>query len=217
MARLTVEQEQALIARIRAGDKAARNEIAVAYYDLARSVAHRFNNSGLAYEDREAAALLGLAEAIDHIVTPGDKGSEYNEAEGRFTTYAVQWLVARVRRAVAENDGVCEIPVSEIGLSHGEISNYLFDTYGPVDHRSPAKSALFNESATLLANAIKERLTKREADVLERRYGLNGYRGQTSTLDEIGNALGGLTRERVRQIETSALRKLQGVAGLAIA
>src|SRR5437763_1959933 len=56
-----------------------------------------------------------------------------------------------------------------------------------------------------LHRAVKE-LPDREQDVLKLRYGLNGDEDPKS-LDEIGRRLG-LTRERVRQIEAQALRRL---------
>ena len=49
-------------------------------------------------------------------------------------------------------------------------------------------------------------ITGREAEVLRLRYGL--YSGHAMTLDEIGKKLN-LTRERIRQIQKRALRKLQ--------
>jgi RNA polymerase primary sigma factor len=49
-------------------------------------------------------------------------------------------------------------------------------------------------------------LTAREADVLRMRFGLEGKTERT--LAEIGASFG-LTRERIRQIETQALRKLR--------
>ena len=48
-------------------------------------------------------------------------------------------------------------------------------------------------------------LTPREETIINLRFGLNG--GQPHTLDEIGNRIG-VTRERIRQIEYKALRKL---------
>ena len=57
-----------------------------------------------------------------------------------------------------------------------------------------------------LLNVIEER----EATILRLRYGLGNAGGEQMTLKEIGKIVG-LTRERVRQIEQEALRKLYGV------
>jgi len=72
-------------------------------------------------------------------------------------------------------------------------------TPGPADATSNA----------LLAEALKEildTLTEREADVLRMRFGM--YDGRTHTLEEVGQIFG-VTRERIRQIENKAIRKLR--------
>ena len=64
-------------------------------------------------------------------------------------------------------------------------------------------------SNTLLAEALTEilgTLTEREADVLRMRFGM--YDGRTHTLEEVGQIFG-VTRERIRQIENKAIRKLR--------
>ena len=69
----------------------------------------------------------------------------------------------------------------------------------------PAEST----SNTLLAEALAEildTLTKREADVLKMRFGM--YDGRNHTLEEVGQIFG-VTRERIRQIENKAIRKLR--------
>jgi RNA polymerase primary sigma factor len=58
-------------------------------------------------------------------------------------------------------------------------------------------------------DAALGRLEPRLRELLERRFGLAGHSGQT--LDEIGQSLG-VTRERVRQLETRALRELRTAA-----
>ena len=52
----------------------------------------------------------------------------------------------------------------------------------------------------------KTTLTEREADVLRMRFGM--YDGRTHTLEEVGQIFG-VTRERIRQIENKAIRKLR--------
>ena len=64
-------------------------------------------------------------------------------------------------------------------------------------------------SNALLAEALGEilgTLTEREADVLRMRFGM--YDGRTHTLEEVGQIFG-VTRERIRQIENKAIRKLR--------
>ncbi|HHJ16070.1 MAG TPA: RNA polymerase sigma factor RpoS [Gammaproteobacteria bacterium] len=52
------------------------------------------------------------------------------------------------------------------------------------------------------------RLTDKQREVVERRFGLHGYK--ISTLEEVGNEIG-VTRERVRQIQMDALRRLREI------
>ena len=73
------------------------------------------------------------------------------------------------------------------------------NTPGPADATSNA----------LLAEALSEilgTLTDREADVLRMRFGM--YDGRTHTLEEVGQIFG-VTRERIRQIDNKAIRKLR--------
>lgn len=57
-----------------------------------------------------------------------------------------------------------------------------------------------------IIEAVLSTLTPREADVLRRRFGLET--GEPQTLEEIGQSYG-VTRERIRQIETKAMRKMR--------
>ena len=75
------------------------------------------------------------------------------------------------------------------------------------DERTPGPADA--TSNALLAEALKEilgTLTEREADVLRMRFGM--YDGRTHPLEEVGQNFG-VTRERIRQIENKAIRKLR--------
>ena len=75
------------------------------------------------------------------------------------------------------------------------------------DERTPGPADA--TSNAMLAEALKEildTLTEREAEVLRMRFGM--YDGRTHTLEEVGQNFG-VTRERIRQIENKAIRKLR--------
>ena len=73
------------------------------------------------------------------------------------------------------------------------------NTPGPVDATS---NAMLSEALTEILGT----LTEREADVLRMRFGM--YDDRTHTLEEVGQIFG-VTRERIRQIENKAIRKLR--------
>ena len=92
-----------------------------------------------------------------------------------------------------------ETPIGEEGDSH--LGDFIPDEDSP----APAEAA----SYTLLKEQINEvlhTLTPREEQVLKLRFGLED--GRTRTLEEVGKEFD-ITRERIRQIEAKALRKLR--------
>ena len=92
-----------------------------------------------------------------------------------------------------------ETPIGEEEDSH--LGDFIKDTDAP----APEEAA----SSTLLSEQLKdvlETLTPREARVLKLRFGLDD--GRMRTLEEVGKEFN-VTRERIRQIEAKALRKLR--------
>lgn len=68
------------------------------------------------------------------------------------------------------------------------------------------ESAYIKESNGDVVNAVLDTLSDREANILRLRFGIGGKKAMT--LEEVGKEYG-LTRERIRQIEAKALRKLR--------
>jgi RNA polymerase primary sigma factor len=91
-----------------------------------------------------------------------------------------------------------------IGDGQGSVA----DTVEDGGMESPEQAAARHARSTELARAI-QRLNPRARHVVNRRFGLDGKPPQT--LEEVGVDLG-ITRERVRQLETRALRELRQVA-----
>jgi RNA polymerase primary sigma factor len=85
------------------------------------------------------------------------------------------------------------------------------DTVEDVGAQAPDEQMLNSDMVARLGEILKV-IDEREATILRLRYGLGTADGETMTLKEIGKVVG-LTRERVRQIEQEALKKLYGVMG----
>ena len=81
------------------------------------------------------------------------------------------------------------------------IASFIEDT----NFVNPAET-MEKESNAKTVQAILETLSEREADVIKRRFGIGFDRAMT--LEDIGEEYG-LSKERIRQIESKALRKLR--------
>ncbi|MFW5823557.1 MAG: RNA polymerase sigma factor RpoS [Marinobacter sp.] len=83
----------------------------------------------------------------------------------------------------------------------------LLDTVPDEGASDPADLLQDNNLCSCLENWI-DQLSDKQQEVLARRFGLRGY--PTCTLEEVGQEIG-LTRERVRQIQVEALRRLREI------
>ncbi len=109
--------------------------------------------------------------------------------------------VERVREImkVAQEPVSLETPIGEEEDSH--LGDFIEDEDAP----APAEAASFQMLKEQLEDVL-DTLTPREEKVLRLRFGLDD--GRSRTLEEVGQVFG-VTRERIRQIEAKALRKLR--------
>jgi len=109
--------------------------------------------------------------------------------------------VERVReiQKIAQEPVSLETPIGEEEDSH--LGDFIEDQDAP----APAEAASFLLLKEQLEEVL-ETLTPREEKVLRLRFGLDD--GRARTLEEVGHVFG-VTRERIRQIEAKALRKLR--------
>ncbi|MCA9971932.1 MAG: sigma-70 family RNA polymerase sigma factor [Anaerolineales bacterium] len=106
----------------------------------------------------------------------------------------VRWMLRTSRQPVH-----LERPVGD--ESDAELGDFIEDIEAPPPAETVAQKMLTEEIGVIL-----DQLTPREARILRLRYGLQD--GESRTLKEVGEMFG-LSRERIRQLEKEALRKLR--------
>ena len=175
------------------------------------SIAKGYVNLGLSYEDLIQEGNLGLMYAVDTF------DMTY---KNKMTTYATWWIRHYITRAISNQARIIRVPAAileskkevdiEDPLSLDEPLGTLGDeTFGStiIDYKTatPEDKIFFEEMRTDLDAALAT-LEARESEVLRQRFGLQG--SLPLTLEEIGQNMK-ISKERVRQIERNALRKMR--------
>jgi RNA polymerase nonessential primary-like sigma factor len=111
--------------------------------------------------------------------------------------------VTDVKRMLALNERVASVD-TPLGPNSDKC---LLDTVADDRSADPCTTLQNNDITGSLSDWLDE-LTEKQREVVSRRFGLRGY--ETSTLEEVGREIG-LTRERVRQIQVEALKRLREI------
>jgi len=166
---------------------------------LGRAQRELVQNTGRAPSLEELACAIGLLseEDLQAIEQARHAGKTLDPKLHRRWQRAVL-KVRHILRASQEPVSL-EIPIGP------EQESSLADLIEDESTLAPVEVALQQLLHEQVENALEE-LTDRERQVLEMRFGL--LDGRAHTLEEVGSALG-VTRERIRQIESKALRKLR--------
>lgn len=94
---LTEEEKNALLHRVRAGDRQAREELIEGNLRLVLSVIQKFMNRGAQPDDLFQVGVVGLIKAIDNFDLSLDV---------RFSTYAVPMISGELRRFLRDNNSI---------------------------------------------------------------------------------------------------------------
>jgi RNA polymerase primary sigma factor len=223
---LSVDEERRLGALSQQGDLAARNRLVEANLRLVVSVARGYLGQGdLTLDDLIQEGNIGLMQAA----------VKFDPALGyRFSTYATWWIRQAVSRARLNKGNAIHIPVYLTEQARkarkGEDPSFALDAI-PAQPISLDRALSEDDERTLAdviaapevaleavpiaserAKAIQQALrilSPREREVLRLRYGLDPRcQGEGWSLAQVAEAIG-VTRERIRQIETGALTKLR--------
>jgi RNA polymerase primary sigma factor len=211
---LAKEEELTLARQARAGDEDTRRRLVEKNLRLVVSVAKRYRGMGLPFEELIQEGNIGLMTAVERFDP---------EMGDRFSTYATWWVRQAIGRAIADKGRVVRLPVhaGEKARKTARVRNALSaqlgrePTYEEV--ASELREFVEDEGASEMPDGVIrqmenarlieaiEGITDREWHVLVRRYGLDGQ--ESATLAELGEELG-TTRERVRQLQRNAERRL---------
>lgn len=249
---LTKEEEYVLLTKIKQGDQDAYKYFYEHNCRLVISIAKRYRNSRVDYEDLLQEGCIGLMTAIERFEV---------ERGLKFSTYATWWIKQAILRALNKYGRKTGISINK----NSDLTQYrknverLADELGrkPTDKEIAEHFALplaevqennqllladysINQSvnaeeteelgdfikdesikvesdtithnlADELQNLFKQAgLTEQEILVLNYRWGLDDY--EEKTLSDVGK-LFGFTRERARQYEAKAIKKLRKYAG----
>ncbi len=98
--------------------------------------------------------------------------------------------------------------VTSVDVPVGKDSDKLVIDAIPDENISDPSELLQDEDVLVNLETWINQLSDKQREVVERRFGLHGYK--ISTLEEVGNEIG-VTRERVRQIQMDALKRLREI------
>jgi RNA polymerase primary sigma factor len=244
---LTPQEEIELAARIKKGDKKAREHMIKANLRLVVKIARDYEGIGLPLLDLISEGNIGLMKAVERF--DPSKG-------GKLSTYGSWWIKQSIKRALANQSKTIRLPVhlvdkisrmrrtalrlqeelgreptdeelaDELDLSPARIrlmrrasirpasldapigdddSNNFADIVQDENASTPYEE-LEEKTVTKMLREMVTTLDEREKTILRYRFGLDG--GSERTLEEVGEKFG-VTRERIRQIQNIALRKLR--------
>lgn len=205
---LSNEEAVLLHSLFKSGQEGAREQLVKGNMKLVVKIANDYKRYGMSLEDVVSNGVLGLLKAIEM----------FDPEKGGFSACASAYINKFIRmgfdkfraihakrydRMTQEERSSCIVESlnEKVGDGDTEFADSLAS-----DEVSPSEAVEKASSIKAMHDAIDSALDSREKFIVRARYGLDG--NESMTLEEIAGRMN-CTRERVRQIEVSALAKLR--------
>lgn len=208
---LALDEEKDLLRRSGSGDSKATERLVGSHLRFVIKIAGRYRGLGPPMNDLIQDGILGLIQAVRRFDP---------ERNVRLSTFAMFWIRAAIQDSIRRSRSLIHVNgEGPAGLSNGDsalrwgtavdpdgvINSIVSDAPDPEEAVSTKVGHLLQRSALATALSV---LPAREQLVIRRRY-LEEVR---ATFNAIGRELG-VSKDRVRQLEATALRRLRNLLG----
>ena len=194
---LSRDREAELIARLKAGDAQAKQELIEHNLRLVAHIAKKYARSGFDSDDLVSIGSIGLMKAVD----------SFKPETGRLSTYASRCIeneILMALRSSKKNRGNVSL-FDTIGADRDGNEVRLMDILDSEEESVPDQVERKLDGRRAVA-AMTRALDEREQAVLRLRFGLDG--SEPLAQREVGKELG-ISRSYVSRIESRALEKLR--------
>ena len=197
---LSMEEEKRCLERLKQGDSKAKEELILHNMRLVAHVAKKYQSSEEEAEDLISIGTIGLLKAVSTF--------DYNFGN-RFATYAIRCIENELLMHFRKTKKTkLEVSLYEpIGTDKEGKQIHLMEVL-LVDEVDVARQMEIHRDVDILIRQMDKVLTKREALIIKKRYGLFGEREYTQR--EIADSLQ-ISRSYVSRIEKRALEKLKKI------
>lgn len=207
------KEERELIKKAKNGDILAQNKVLTANLRLVIDTAKKYRGRGVSMDDLIAEGNMGIVKAMQKF--------DMNY-KNKFCTYATWWIrqsimdfieSTNIRKNFEKSGDETDSPLENISFPYDEEDeivkhneNLLPFEEGKMEEERGKRQ----EKAAMILDKLMVHLNDREKMVIEKYYGLKGNKAMN--LESIGEIMGNLSKERIRQIKKNAMYKIKSAA-----